>query len=45
VKIKTLKLLGWIAGITLIAFGVSRILFSMTAVPGGGAVGRVRDPV
>jgi peptidoglycan/LPS O-acetylase OafA/YrhL len=43
VKIKTLKLLGCIAGITLIACGVSRILFSIAAVPGGGAVNPTVD--
>ena len=36
--IKTLKLLGCTAGITLISLGVSRILFSMAAVPGAGPV-------
>jgi hypothetical protein len=43
VIIKTLRLLGWIAGITLITLGVSRMLFSMTAVPGGGAVNATVD--
>lgn len=39
--IKILKMLGWLAEITLIALGVGRILFSMTTVPGGGAVNPV----
>lgn len=42
-KIKTLRLLGWLAGITLIAVGVSRLLFSMAAVPGGGPVNPTVD--
>ncbi len=41
--IKILKMLGWLAGITLIALGVGRILFSMTTVPGGGAVNPTVD--
>jgi hypothetical protein len=41
--IKTLKLLCWVAGATLIALGISRILFSMATVPGGGSVNPTLD--
>ncbi len=40
---KTLKVLGWMAGIILIFLGVSRVLFSMAAVPGGGPVNPTVD--
>jgi hypothetical protein len=43
VIVRTLKLLGWIAGITLIALGVGRMLFSMATIPGGGAVNPTVD--
>ena len=41
--IKSLKLLGWVMGIALIAIGMSRMAFSMAAVPGGGALNPTVD--
>jgi hypothetical protein len=41
--IKTFKLLCWVAGTTLIALGVTRILFGMATVPGGGSVNPTLD--
>lgn len=40
---RILKVLGWVAGITLIALGVGRVLFSMATIPGGGAVNATVD--
>jgi len=41
--IRTLKLLGWFAGIALIALGIGRMLFPMETIPGGGAVSPTID--
>ena len=41
--IRTLKLLGWVAGISLIALGIGRMLFPMETIPGGGAVNPTID--
>ncbi|MGH3633288.1 DUF4345 family protein [Mycobacterium sp.] len=41
--IKTLKLLGWIAGIVLIVLGIGRILLPTVTVPGGDAVNPTVD--
>jgi hypothetical protein len=41
--IRTLKLLGWFAGIALIALGIGRMLFPMETIPGGGAVNPTVD--
>ena len=43
VIIRTLKVLGWVVGIALIALGVGRMLFSMATIPGGGAVNPTVD--
>jgi hypothetical protein len=43
VIIKILKLLGLVVGGALIALGVGRVLFSMTTIPGGGAVNPTVD--
>lgn len=38
VAVRSLKLLGWVAGVVLIAIGVDRIAFSTASIPGGGPV-------
>jgi hypothetical protein len=43
VIIRTLKVLGWVAGISLIALGIGRMLFSVATIPGGGAVNPTID--
>jgi hypothetical protein len=40
---RTLKVLGWVVGIALIALGAGRMLFSMVTIPGGGAVNPTVD--
>jgi hypothetical protein len=40
---RTLKVLGWVVGVALIALGVGRMLFSMATIPGGGAVNPTVD--
>jgi len=41
--VKTLKILGWIAGISLIALGVGRILDPVATIPGGVALNATLD--
>jgi cytochrome c biogenesis protein CcdA len=43
VAIKTLKVLGWIAGITLIVLGVGRVLSPTVTIPGGSVVNPTVD--
>lgn len=40
---RTLKVLGWVVGVSLIALGIGRMLFSMATIPGGGAVNATVD--
>ncbi|MBA0047370.1 DUF4345 domain-containing protein [Mycobacterium sp. NPDC050853] len=41
--IRTLKTLGWIVGLALIALGAGRILFPAATIPGGGAMNATLD--
>jgi hypothetical protein len=43
VAIRTLKALGWIAGITLIGLGVGRMLSPTATIPGGSVVNSTVD--
>jgi hypothetical protein len=43
VIIRTLKVLGWVVGVSLIALGIGRMVFSMATIPGGGAVNETVD--
>jgi hypothetical protein len=41
--VKTLKILGWIAGISLIVLGVGRIVAPVATIPGGGTLNATLD--
>jgi hypothetical protein len=41
--IRSLKLLGWLMGVSLIGIGVSRLAFSTQAIPAGGTVNPTVD--
>lgn len=41
--IKTLKVGGWVVGVSLISLGIGRILFCVATIPGGGAVNATLD--
>lgn len=41
--VKTLKVLGWVVGISLIALGVGRLFLPMTTMPGSGLMNPTVD--
>ena len=41
--VKTLRFLGWVVGLRLIAMGIGRVLFSTDTIPGSGAVNPTVD--
>ena len=41
--VRTLKILGWVTGVSLIALGAGRIFFPLETIPGAGAVTATMD--
>ena len=43
VIVRTLKILGWVTGVSLMVLGAGRIFFPLETIPGAGAVTATMD--